>query len=382
MRIVIFCHSLISDWNHGNAHFLRGIAGELLARGHEVVAYEPADGWSLTHLIAEAGADAVDRFHRAFPALQSRAVDLQHLSLDEALDGADLVLVHEWNPPSLVERIGRHKVRGAGRYALLFHDTHHRSVSDVEAMERYRLEHYDGVLAFGEVIRERYVERGWSRRVWTWHEAADVRTFRPIEGEPAWADLVWIGNWGDDERSAELRSYLIAPVRETGLTATVHGVRYPAEALRELETAGIAYGGWLPNYEAPCVYARHRMTVHVPRRPYMEALPGIPTIRVFEALACGLPLISLDWRDVEGLFTPGLDYLIAKTPAGMKAHMRTVKQDQELRRSLAAHGLQTVLSRHTCGHRVDELMAIVDEIRQPARDVPVAAESVAAGAVR
>jgi spore maturation protein CgeB len=216
------------------------------------------------------------------------------------------------------------------------------------------------------VIRERYVERGWSRRAWTWHEAADVRTFTPIEGEPSWADLVWIGNWGDDERSAELRSHLIAPVRETGLAATVYGVRYPEEALRELKAAGITYGGWLPNYEAPRVYARHRMTVHVPRRPYMDALPGIPTIRVFEALACGLPLISLNWRDVEGLFTPGLDYLTAKTGADMKAQMRALKEDDDLRRSLAAHGLGTIRARHTCAHRVDELMTIVDEITQPA----------------
>jgi hypothetical protein len=46
MRIVIFCHSLISDWNHGNAHFLRGVVAELLDRSHEVAVYEPADGWS------------------------------------------------------------------------------------------------------------------------------------------------------------------------------------------------------------------------------------------------------------------------------------------------------------------------------------------------
>jgi spore maturation protein CgeB len=224
MRIVIFCHSLISDWNHGNAHFLRGVAGELQARGHEVAVYEPEDGWSLNHLIADAGLDAVDRFHQAFPSLQPHVVDLQRLSLDEALDGADLVIVHEWNPHWLVERIGLHKSRG-GRYALLFHDTHHRSVTDVGAMAGYHLEHYDGVLAFGEVIRERYVAQGWSRRAWTWHEAADVRTFTPMPDEPAWGDLVWVGTWGDDERSAELRSHLIAPVRQTGVMATIYGVR-------------------------------------------------------------------------------------------------------------------------------------------------------------
>ena len=54
MRVVLFCHSLASCWNHGNAHFLRGVARELLARGHEVRAFEPADGWSRANLVARA----------------------------------------------------------------------------------------------------------------------------------------------------------------------------------------------------------------------------------------------------------------------------------------------------------------------------------------
>ena len=89
----------------------------------------------------------------------------------------------------------------------------------------FELEHYDGVLAFGEVIRERYIARGWARRAWTWHEAADTRVFHPGERN-AGGDLVWIGNWGDEERSEEIRQYLIAPVRELRLRARVHGVRH------------------------------------------------------------------------------------------------------------------------------------------------------------
>jgi spore maturation protein CgeB len=50
MKFVLFYHSILSDWNHGNAHFLRGIASELVERGHQVVVYEPADGWSLSNL--------------------------------------------------------------------------------------------------------------------------------------------------------------------------------------------------------------------------------------------------------------------------------------------------------------------------------------------
>ena len=49
MRFVMFCHSLVSDWNHGNAHFLRGIATELLARGHRLTVLEPSDAWSRTN---------------------------------------------------------------------------------------------------------------------------------------------------------------------------------------------------------------------------------------------------------------------------------------------------------------------------------------------
>ena len=56
MRVAFFYHSLASDWNHGNAHFLRGVVGELLARGHRVDVYEPADAWSVTQLIADPAA--------------------------------------------------------------------------------------------------------------------------------------------------------------------------------------------------------------------------------------------------------------------------------------------------------------------------------------
>jgi spore maturation protein CgeB len=364
MHVVLFCHSLISDWNHGNAHFLRGIVRELQARHHQVTVYEPHDSWSRQQLLAEAGPGVLARFRALFPTVAPIVADLQRLDLDAALDTADLVLVHEWSDPQLVERIGRHKARG-GRYILLFHDTHHRSVTDIAAMQRYDLADYDGVLAFGEVIRERYLRLGWGRHAWTWHEAADVRLFRPGQPESAIDDVIWIGNWGDEERTPEIRSYLIEPVQRLALTANVYGVRYPAEARRELEQSGLAYRGWLPNDAAPAAYAVHRMTLHIPRRPYRESLPGIPTIRVFEALACGVPLISVAWSDSEHLFTPGADFLVAHDPAEMRAHMAALASDPEMRAALAAHGLATILRRHTCAHRVDELLAIVQERRAP-----------------
>ncbi|HEY0178492.1 MAG TPA: glycosyltransferase [Dokdonella sp.] len=369
MKFVLFYHSLVSDWNHGNAHFLRGVVAELLARGHAVEVYEPADGWSRSQLVAEHGEAPLAEFAARFPPLSSRThdYDVASVDLDAALDGADVVVVHEWNPPELVARIGRHHRGARGRRRLLFHDTHHRSVSAPAEMVRYDLADYDGVLAFGETVRRRYLENGWCARAWTWHEAADVRVFHPIEGVERERDLVWIGNWGDDERARELEEFLIEPVRRLGLAAEAYGVRYPAHALDALARAGIAYRGWLANHRVPEVYARFRATVHVPRRPYAEALPGIPTIRMFEALACGMPLVSAPWRDDEGLFEPGRDYLVAADGEDMCRKLADVLADAGLAAELAAHGLATIRARHTCAHRVDELLELLRTLDAPAR---------------
>ena len=363
MRIVLFCHSLVSDWNHGNAHFLRGVVRELLERGHDVRVHEPLDGWSRANLVADHGREAVVDVQRAFPRLRSTSYDLADLDVPALTEGADVVLVHEWNDPDLVAEVGRH--RATGGYRLLFHDTHHRAVSAPDEMARYDLRHYDGVLAFGRVISDLYLARGWAERAWTWHEAADVRTFHPIDGVPRRGDLVWIGNWGDGERTAELHELLLGPVRRLGLRAQAYGVRYPKEAVIALAEAGIRYGGWRANHRAPAAFAAHAVTVHVPRRPYVEALPGIPTIRPFEALACGIPLVSAPWDDVEGLFEPGKDFLVAANGREMERHLDDVVHDPALAGSLREHGLATILARHTCGHRVDELLGICGELGVP-----------------
>src|SRR5215211_2398200 len=97
LRIVIFCHSLLSDWNHGNAHFLRGIVAELLHRGHGVVSYEPREGWSRQNLVADAGREAFAEVRGAFPWMEAVVCEYESvatLDVDRTLDRADLVLVH------------------------------------------------------------------------------------------------------------------------------------------------------------------------------------------------------------------------------------------------------------------------------------------------
>jgi spore maturation protein CgeB len=360
-KLVIFCQSLRSDWNHGNAHFLRGVLSEFWHRGFDVLALEPADNWSARNLLRDHGRDALTAWREAYPPLPLIVYDPARLDLDRVLDGADLVLVHEWNTPELVSRIAAHRNSG-GSYLLLFHDTHHRMASEPAAIAVMRLDGFDGVLAFGEALREAYVRRGWARRVFTWHEGADLRVFRPRPEIERRYDLVWIGNWGDGERTAELREYLIEPVASLGLSARIHGVRYPQEARRTFAEAGIECGGYLENFRVPEAFAAASATVHIPRGPYARLLPGIPTIRVFEALACAVPLVCAPWEDSEELFVPGEDFLVARNGLEMRKHLDAILCDPEFAAELSRHGRAAIEARHSCAHRVDELLAICREI--------------------
>ena len=359
MRVAYFTHSLQSCWNHGNAHFLRGVLRELVIAGHDVTAYEAAGAWSVQSLLADAGADGLSAWQEYYPELRATAYADPAAAIEQASD-ADLVIVHEWNEPALAQALGDTRKHG-GRFTLLFHDTHHRAVSDPDAMRRFDLSGYDGVLAFGQALTEIYRGSGWGGRAYTWHEAADIRLFHPPATETVRTGAVWIGNWGDGERTAELEQFLLAPTQATDTALDIYGVRYPDDARAMLARHGAQYRGWLPNPRVPAVFARHAITIHVPRRCYMQALPGIPTIRVFEALACGIPLLSAPWPDDEGLFRPG-DFLVATDGDAVVQHIEALR-DPALRDATVARGLATIRARHTCVHRVQELLAIVEGLR-------------------
>jgi hypothetical protein len=88
MRIVYFTHSLRSCWNHGNAHFLRGVLRELIAQGHDVVAYEPAKSWSMENLLKDHGEAGLEPYLQAYPELSSTTF-AGRPPLTRMLDGAD-----------------------------------------------------------------------------------------------------------------------------------------------------------------------------------------------------------------------------------------------------------------------------------------------------
>ena len=360
-QIKLFCHSIVSDWNHGNAHFLRGILTELAVRGYDIESLEPEDSWSRQNLEREFGPGFIQEFERRYPQIRWRTYNLRTEMVEDLIGDADIAIVHEWNAPDLVAKIGEYRGRNSN-LRIFFHDTHHRAVTASHEIRVNDLTAYDGILVYGDALRAAYEKLGWKSNVHVWHEAADTRVFKPLAKDPESAGLVWVGNWGDDERTRELEEFLLLPVRELQIPARIFGVRYPDFAVEQLKEAGVEYGGWLPNYRTPEVFAKHSVTVHVPRRPYVTALPGIPTIRPFEAMACCLPLICSPWEDTEGMFRKGEDYLMARDGNEMKSMLHEVLHDSKLAASLGRNGLATIQKRHTCGHRVDEFLYIYQQV--------------------
>ncbi len=366
LKICVFAHSWISDWNHGNAHFLRGLAYELNRLGHDVRCYEEIDSWSMTNLLEEGinwATEAFRNFRKAFPTLDVRFYrsDASLLPfLEEQLREADVAIVHEWNDPKLAEGIVSLKAKLGFR--ALFHDTHHRAYTNPKEILRLPLARFDGVLAFGEAIRRIYTDGFGVQRVWTFHEAADTAHFRPLPREKD-TNVIWVGNWGDEERTRELEEFLITPARQlSDRKIAVHGVRYPRHVQERLANAGIEFRGYLPNLEVPQAYARSALTVHVPRKYYANGLSGVPTIRVFEALACGIPLVCSPWVDTEGLFRAGEDYVCVPDGRAMEAEIRHLLADEAARQQIANSAVETIRRSHTCAHRAVQLLEICEEL--------------------
>ena len=364
-RIRYFAHSFVSDWNHGNVHFLRGLVQKLTEAGHEVRGYEELGAWSLSNLVrneGETAIGAIDEFRAAYPKIDVRFYKRDETLppfLDEQLQDADIVIIHEWNDPQFANQVLALKDRYG--FKAFFHDTHHRAYSALNEILKFHLHKFDGVLAFGEAIRNIYQNGLGIDNVWVFHEAADTDKFHPLHREKS-IDVCWVGNWGDDERTRELEEFLIRPAAELGCRTVVHGVRYPEKALEKLSHAGIEYRGYLPNLRAPEVYASSAISLHVPRRQYANGLAGVPTIRVFEALACGAPLLCAPWQDAEHLFRPNEDYLVADDGAAMKSEIAHLLKDARARTQLGEAGRNAVLARHTCRHRAEQLVGIFEEM--------------------
>lgn len=351
MRFRFFYPSLLSDWNNPGASAVRGIAMELLRRGHEVIGYEPRAGDSLAPMLAAYGHGPIARFHATYPGLASRRYDPAALDLPTALAGAQVVLVHAATDPALVTRLIQHRARHGG-YRLWLH-------APAAAAE---------LSGFDAVLTDRRLPAAPSRpEPVAWPAAADTRVFQPPAGQagPLAGDVIWVGDCPDDARLDDLYEYLLRPVQRLGLRARVYGAHFTPAALQAIAQAGVQFGGWVPAFELPAVLAAFRAAVVLPPR----APAGSPDPYLLPALACGLPVLAAPWDDTDRLLCPGRDYLVARDGKELTGWLARLLADRPLADALALHGRQTVLARHTTAHRARALLDL-------ARALPAAPAAV------
>jgi spore maturation protein CgeB len=364
IRFCVFAHSWVSDWSHDDAHFLRGLVRELLRMGHEVRCYEELGSWSLTNLVKEEGevaVQAIEQFRREFPELDVRFYrndsNLRE-ALKQELRDADVVMIHDRNDPEVANAVLSLKTEVGFR--CLFHDTHQRALTSTNELLRFHLQFFDGVLAFAQPIARVYRDAFGVSRVWTFHQAADTSHFHPRDA-PSDIDLLWIDNGATGERTSVLMEYLVQPIAELPNCRTVvHGVRYSEQERQSLSEAGIEFRGYLPNLMKPDVYSRAALSLHMPGRPNSKEANHLPSVQIFEALACGSPVLCTPWNDGEQLFRAGQDYLCVNSGAEVKTKTQRLLRDESARHQIGANGRETILRKHTCAHRASQLVDICE----------------------
>jgi spore maturation protein CgeB len=359
MRIVFLGLSITSSWGNGHATNYRALVRELAARGHDVLFCErdvpwyaaerdlPDPPWGQTALYGSVG-ELRDRF----------AADVRD---------ADLVVVGSYVPDGVaVARWVQETAHGV----TAFYDIDTPVTlgkldrGDHEYLTPDLVPGFDLYLSFtgGPTLTRLEDELG-ARRAIAFHCLVDPDGHPPLDVEPRFA-LGYLGTYSDD-RQPFVDALLLEPARRLPDDAfAVAGPQYPDGIAWPANVQRIEH---LPPPEHAAFYAAQRFTLNVTRAE-MRAAGWSPSVRLFEAAACGVPVITDRWDGLEAVFRPGEEILVADGPDDIVAFLREV--DEPARRAIAARARTRVLAEHTAARRVEQLEEEVAAVaRAPRRGV-------------
>ena len=347
MKVVFLGLSITSSWGNGHATNYRALVRELAARGHEVLFLErdvpwyaaqrdlPEPPWGRTELYGSLR--ELERF-------------------DEELGAADLVVVGSYVPEG-VAVAGWALARAGGAVAFYDIDTPVTLAKlrrgDEEYLSPALVGRFDLYLSFtgGPTLRVLEEEFG-ARRALAFHCLVDPEAYRPLRVTPRW-DLGYLGTYSED-RQPTLERLLVEPARRApGASFAVAGPQYP-DAIE-----------WPANVERiehvvpgdhPAFYAGQRFTLNVTRAE-MRAAGWSPSVRLFEAAACGVPAISDRWEGLEAIFTPGEEILVAESADDVLRFLAEVGEDRRL--AIGERARARVLAEHSAARRCEQLEAEV-----------------------
>jgi spore maturation protein CgeB len=344
LRIVILGLSITSSWGNGHATTYRALVRELAARGHDVLFLECDQPWYASH--------------RDMPQPPFGRVELYGTAAElrerfaRAVRDADFVIVGSFVPDGVA--VGDWVQRTA-RGVTAFYDID----TPVTLARLARGEHdylaprqipgYDLYLSFtgGPTLKRLEGEFG-APRARVLYCSVDPALYFPDARRKRW-DLGYMGTYSDD-RQPGLERLLLEPARRHGQGRfVVAGPQYPQDIAWP---ANVDYKPHLPPAQHRAFYNAQRWTLNITRAD-MIAAGWSPSVRLFEAAACGTPIVSDRWAGIESLLAPGREIVLADRTEDVLHVLRDTGDDERLR--IAERARKRILAEHTAAHRAEQL---------------------------
>jgi spore maturation protein CgeB len=350
MRIVIFGLAVTSAWGNGHATLWRGLCRALHAQGHRVTFFE-RDVPYYAH-------------HRDFAAVPWCDIVLYddwmgiRRHAEDRLANADAGIVTSFCPDGPEAA----KVVLASKTRKVFYDLDSPVTLDrlgrgesVSYLPDEGLSGFDVVLSFagGPTLQDMRGRLG-ARVVLPLYGSVDPAVHYPLAGSAIYFDLSYLGTYAADRQEALEQLFIEPARRRPDLRFALAGSQYPPSFPW---TDNIYYRSHMPPPEHPAFFCSSRLTLNITRGP-MAASGFCPSGRLFEAAACGTPIVSDSWPGIEEFFEPGKEILIASTSEEMLAALEYPSIDLE---TLAAAARERALRCHSAGVRAQELVEILQE---------------------
>jgi spore maturation protein CgeB len=344
MRIVILGLSITSSWGNGHATTFRGLVRELVRRDHEVVFLERDQPWYAQHRDLPNPPFGTTHLYGSFDELRERHAEL--------VREADLVIVGSYVTEGV--RVGDW-VQAQARGLKAFYDIDTPVTlaklerGDHEYLQPRQIAGYDLYLSFtgGPTLRRLEQQYG-SPRARVLYCSFDPELYFP-EPQPLQWDLGYMGTYSDDRQPSVNAFVLDAARQQPAGRFIIAGPQYPDTGSWP---SNVTYQPHLPPAEHRRFYNAQRFTLNVTRGD-MIAAGWSPSVRLFEAAACGTPILSDRWAGIETLLLPGEEILLVDSTPDVLQVLRNFGEDERLR--MAERARRRILAEHTAAHRAAEV---------------------------
>jgi spore maturation protein CgeB len=351
MKLVIFGLSVSSSWGNGHATLWRGLIRALARLGHRSVFYEQDVPYYAEHRDLPYLPDGDLKIYSRWEEIAARA------SAD--LEDADVGIVTSYCPDGVAAAELVLSSPGLGVFYDL--DTpvtleRLRSGEPVAYIGPDGLAGFDLVLSYtGGAALTELEQRLGARRVLPLYGSVDPAAHYPVPPLDRYrADLSYLGTYAEDRQQALIRLLVEPAQRLSGRRFLIGGAQYPAAFPW---SDNIYFVRHLPPVEHAAFYCSSRITLNITRAP-MADMGYCPSGRLFEAAACGAPVLTDSWAGLSDFFQPGSEMLVASTTEDAMAALEI--SDEELAR-IARAARERTLAEHTADRRASELVAAIED---------------------